>query len=384
MSFGEEFTRAFEATRAHHQQNEENKLRLQVLKHQIDSLKIEDQIRAREIAKGNYDLVSGRPAADIPSEDFTTQQPNLPSRSLAGMVTGLIRGQQGAGAEPPPPEPAPTTVPAPDAQATMSGTNPITRQRPQAMNIPGVPGLGVPGMSVRPRTAEDLVNAMIASELAKPQKTGPGETVTIPALGREPIARGGPRMQSVGAGGLVEIDPVTHEPKVVAPGRAPAPVRPMAGTINGRPAFALPGANGRFTIGGTDVTGKFQPMPRASETGATDRQAQRAWEHDWKQYQSAIAAEQRQHAEKFRTWTKQNEMALPGEETDPPIYTPPSFEDWRVEHGSGAAKAAKPAAPANVTQPADPLQAADPATGTVYRFPTAAAAAAYRKEKGVK
>jgi hypothetical protein len=52
----------------------------------------------------------------------------------------------------------------------------------------------------------------------------------------------------------------------------------------------------------------------------------------------------------------------------------PTFEQWRRAHGSGGSA---------VTQPNDLVQAADPATDTIYQFPTLEAAAGYRREEGI-
>lgn len=200
----------------HQQQLDENKLRTMVLKHQMDALKIEDQLRARELAKSNLELTQGQPAADIPSDTTTTAQPNLPSTGLAGVVSGLIRGRNGFNVSPggpdvtPEPAPAPEAAapaftPAPAAQDTTPGTNDVTTRLARAIQIPGVPGLGVDGVSVRPKSAEDLVQAHIAAAMRdaalKPEKVGPGERVIVNG---KTIAEGGQKLMGVPAGGLAD------------------------------------------------------------------------------------------------------------------------------------------------------------------------------------
>lgn len=62
---------AGQAQLAHKQQLEENKIRLMVLKHSIDRIKLEDQLRAREISMQNAQLLHGQPEADLPQEAVT-------------------------------------------------------------------------------------------------------------------------------------------------------------------------------------------------------------------------------------------------------------------------------------------------------------------------
>lgn len=197
----------------HQQQLEQNKLHTMILKHQIDALKIESQLRTRELAKSNLELMQGQPAADIPSDTVTTPQQNLPSTGLAGVVSGLIRGRNGlnvspGGPEATPQEPAadaPAFTPAPAAQDTTPGTNDVTTRLARAIQIPGVAGLGVDGVSVRPKSAEDLVQAHIAAAMRdaalKPEKVGPGERVVVNG---KTIAEGGPKLIGVPPGGLAD------------------------------------------------------------------------------------------------------------------------------------------------------------------------------------
>lgn len=187
---------AGEASVAHQDALAQNKLRTMILKHQIEGIKIDTELRTRELARQNLELLQGQPEADLPTETF--EQPNLPSRSQAGAMTGLpdvvssLVQQRMGGA-------GPQTLAAPGAQETALGTNQASRVKP--VQIPGVPSLGVEGVSVRPRSLEDLTHASIMAKLLEPYT----------------LNRGDIRV----AGG-----------RVVARGMAPAPTRPLV--VNGR------------------------------------------------------------------------------------------------------------------------------------------------------
>jgi hypothetical protein len=376
-----------QAESAHEQQLEENKLRTQVLKHQIDSIKIEDQLRARELARQNLELQQGQPNADLPQEGV--DQTNLPSRSLAGVVNGLIQARQGLMTTPGQDtatgtNAAPSFTPAPAAQDTTPGTTTVSR--PAAVNIPGVDALGVPGVSVRPRSLEDLIRARAQEELTKPYNLGPGEKRFV---GGQVVAEGGRKLQPVGVGGLVD----ESNNQVVVPGRGAAPARPVAGVYNGQTVFGQPQPDGTFTVNGQPAPG-FKPRPSAAEEDKPERDAQRQLTNDRLRYNEDVSVAMRRHAEAYKAWQKKADTAVNGVDTatgkplgDEPTYTPPTFEEWQAAHPPAAkgARGAKPAAGGKtITQPSDPLQAADPATGVVYRFPTPEAAAGYRREKGIK
>ncbi len=110
----------------HQQAMEENSLRMKILKHQIDGLKIEDAVRQRALAAQNLSLMNGQPEAQMPTEPV--EQQNLqPSQSYAGgmtglpgMVSGMVRDEMGL--------PGPGTIAAPNAQETTPGTNMTTKR----------------------------------------------------------------------------------------------------------------------------------------------------------------------------------------------------------------------------------------------------------------
>ncbi len=144
----------------HSQQQEENALRLKVLKHQIDGIKIEDAVRQRALAKQQLELMDGMPAASMPSVS------NLPSTSTAGAMTGLpgmVSGRIAEGMGAAPMGESPTTMPAPSAQATAP------ERRPMTVPFGAIPEMGLPAMDVAPRTLEEITRAKIAEKLAEPR-----------------------------------------------------------------------------------------------------------------------------------------------------------------------------------------------------------------------
>jgi hypothetical protein len=391
---------AGQAEQEHQQALEDNKLRTLVLKHEIDRMKIDDQIRARDLATQNLSLLHGQPAADIPSDQVAGTQPNLPStNTAAGAMTGLpnvianlVRNKLGAPAGG---DTTAGTLSAPAAQDPMTGTNPITTRVARPVTIPGVPALGVPDTSVRPRSMEALIQAQIASKMAEPYTLAPG---AVRKIGTETIGEGGPAFHAVGAGGLAATTP-NGETKVVVPGRAaPSRARTVSGMLNGHRAFAIfnPDTE-KYTVDGRDVTSLFTPAPSAAETSAAGRADQQAWNRDYREYRAAVQDAARQHSDAMRVWLKKRDGAflkdgvLVDADTEaplgatPPQYTPPSFEDWRASRRPANGTAARtPAAGRTVTQPSDPLQAADPDTGVTYQFPSKAQADRYRQARGIR
>lgn len=168
---------AGQAQQAHQEQQAENKLRMQILKHQIEGLKIQDQVNARKMALEHYVILSGLPEALQPG----TKQTNLQSKSLAGaqglpdVVSSLMSAQAGT------PQAAMT---APEAQELQ----PETRFQATPVNIPGVEAYGIPGMSLAPRSLEDLIRAQMAMKAMEPVTLGPGQRRFV---GGRQVAEGG-------------------------------------------------------------------------------------------------------------------------------------------------------------------------------------------------
>lgn len=358
---------AAQAETEHEQQLEDSKLRQKVLKHQIDSLKIEDELRARTVATNNLQLLHGQPEADLPMENVTRTQGNLPSTSVAGGMTGPLPGAAtspavpAAGAAGAPV----STVAAPGAQDTTTGTNDVTTRRPQAVQIPGIPSLGVPGTSVRPQSLEDMIRARIAEQMSTPYTLAPGARRMI---GSDVIGTGGDQFHSIGAGGLAKTDAAGNT-EVVAGGRAPTVTRPVAGMLNGKRVFATPTADGGFTIGGRPVQG-FTPAPPASEGNAD-------FEHNFRQYQSALSVLTKKHADQVRATIERNKTAAPGEEEDLPDFTPPTYDEWLSQKpkggGGGGGKRSIATSSDGLTVTVD---------GKAYKFPDAQKAKAFAAEVG--
>jgi hypothetical protein len=349
----------------HRQQLEQNKLHMMVLRHQIDGLKIQDQLRARELAQQHLQLLHGQPAADLPSENVQTAQPNLPSQSLAGMMTNLIAnpnapGMNGAG----PPTPAadvPASLPAPQAQAMSPGVHPMTMRRPLPVQIPGVSEMGIPGAAIRPQSLEDLLRAETMRKLAEPFDIAPGHRRMV---GGAVVAEGAPEFRSVGAGGAGYLDEQGQWHQV-APGRAPA----------GEPTVTI-----RTMENGRLVT-KVVPRSQAAGTydtplsGAYD--PQRQTQRDYKAAQREWLAGQRgiERDEK-------GNIVLQGS-GDPnapkPVFAFPSFDEWRAtQRPAGTATGTPPSATTSADGRIVTLN------GRPFRFPTKAAADAFKKDMGLR
>lgn len=147
---------AGQAELAHQQALADNKLRSLLLKHEIDRMKIEDQLRTREIQMQNLKLLEGQPEADLPGE---TNLGTLPRQQTGGLQPGFMTGMPG---EPDQPQPQMASVGAPAAQAEQ----PIKRISP--VQIAGVPEMGISPVSIRPRSLEELVAQSILQKLNEP------------------------------------------------------------------------------------------------------------------------------------------------------------------------------------------------------------------------
>jgi hypothetical protein len=371
---------AGQAEKDHAQQLEENKLRMLVLKHQIEGLKIQDQIRARDLANQNFEYTNGAPAADIPSDDVTTPG-TPPAPGLAGVVSGLLQARNVDGSPAPTASTPPTPALPQDAQ-TVLGTPPQTTRVPRSIDIPGVPGLGVSGVSRRPRTMEDHVRARTQEKLADPYTLNEGDTRF---LGTTPIAKGGARLQAVGAGGL--YDPETK--KKVVDGRAASPQHPQV--VNGR---VLDPSDP------TKVVANYPPQETPDgktdrEQRAKDLETQRTWERDFRQFTSDRASAEKHYVEQMKAFNEEaSNRAVPGYQgLAEPQLPSLSFDDWRAQRD---AKTPKPATPAASTQAApgakadksgtsaDDLTVTDPKTGRTFKAPDKKTADAARKAFGVK
>lgn len=298
----------------HQQAMEDNKLRALVLKHELDRLKIDDQVRTRALAAQNLQFLHGQPAADIPSDEVTSHQPNLPSRSLAGMVSGLQAGAASNVTGAPAAE-NPGSRPAPDAQATAPETHDVLHRIARMVDIPGVPGLGVPGVSVRPQSLQDIVQAEIASKMAEPYTLNPGG---VRMIGGMKIGEGGPAFHSVGAGGLAATE--GGETKLVVPGRAGAAQRPLV--VNGQ------------VLDPNDPTKVLKVVPpqvrppNPNASSPDERKARDQQRRDRDNYNAFVKqwdAEQASHRQPV-PGADPTDIYAPRERA--PYEAPPTIEDW--------------------------------------------------------
>lgn len=187
---------------------EERGIRKMLLDLQLRHDKLSEAVQKRELAKSNLDLLNGQQFSDI-------AQPIQEGQTNGGFDLALFKPGQGV--------PQQTAI--------------------QPVNIPGVDELGIPGVSVKPKSLEEILAAQRNAELQKvlltPQKTGPGETVTVPGLGPEPIASGGEK-------------PTTRQAEW--------------GVVDGKQVAISfdPTSGKRYDAAGNDVTAKVKPIPPAS------------------------------------------------------------------------------------------------------------------------
>ncbi len=213
-NFIEGYTRGHEIRRSKEELSaaqDERKLRTQVLRHQIDRLKIEDALHAREIEQQNAAAMNGM----ISESDLTPDQTQggvLPARSLASVVHGLFNPQQGQGQapgsamfQPPTPAAAPapgfvgpvqpvaapvTSTSLPDVQAPVRMAPAQIRGIPAIGDTPAVPGYAQP-LQTREEVSKARTIAALQDAMNKTYTVAPGSEVVIPSLGT--IAKGGPK-----------------------------------------------------------------------------------------------------------------------------------------------------------------------------------------------
>lgn len=198
---------AGDAHRQHEQALEESKLQQTILKHQLDALKIQDKVRARDMAIQNGQLTSGQPRASYAPADFATEMVNSMGQSA---------GQ-------------------PDLLPTQ---------------VPGIPEMGVSGISLPRQTLEQVIAAHEAGKLRelamKPLKVNEAERVILPGTGQV-IAEGAARTPP----------PVQLQQKMVrlkGVGDVPVNFNPVTG---------------QSFYNGQDVSGKITDIPNATGQGST-------------------------------------------------------------------------------------------------------------------
>lgn len=161
---------AGQGVKAHQEAQEENKLRKAILKHQMDALKLEDQLRERDIALQNFQFMQGTPQADVPNAD-----PGVPIAPAGALGAGVSLPEA-------PRQMAPVQIP--------------------GVNVPEL-GINQPGVSRRPQTAEEAARAQLLEKLSQPMKLAAGEVFGSPATGV--LMRGTPRTGNVG-GALMNLE----------------------------------------------------------------------------------------------------------------------------------------------------------------------------------
>lgn len=313
---------------------QENKLRLMVLKHQIDGLKIEDQVRQRRMAAEHYSLLEGLPEAQMPTEPVS--QPNLPSTSHAGGMTGLpgvVSGMSEMAAPGPAPGP---TMPAPAAQAAQPGTNMTTRR--QGVTFGAIPEMGIPSATVQPRSMEEILRAQVMAKLNEPFTLNPGDRRF---MGGQKIAEGAPREPRATTTADLAVKAASGDEaagkavKLLRPGTAaqPANAQQKDVLLDGEEATVLldPKAKKYYTLDNQEITRaatRIKPL-RGGTGGDRDAPLRRDYETFYKLYERTYPA------------PKNNELAelgrmLSGNAADPttaaaPAPRPaPSFEKWKV------------------------------------------------------
>jgi hypothetical protein len=376
---------------AHAQQLKDNKLRAQVLKHEIDRMKIDDQLLARQVAIDNFKILHGQPAADLPQEQSQITPENVSPHDLQGVLATLF-GKRTSDVSP---HAAPGPVDqGPGASRPQVGS--FTRSRPVSVPVPGIDAFNgapaVPGVSLRPETAEAISDKQRIADILKARFTvhKPGDV--IPGIESEPPA--GPEYKAVGAGGMAAVGPGGVR-QVIGP--AARPVRPAVV----RPAVV------RRENGGYDVvdmtpgptqgkTIKSIPgapkAPKAPTPALANAEEQRQWQRARAEFEDFYKEAARNHADEVTQWNKQYAVPVPGITPPPePKFDAPKWEDFAKENygrtrdwkPSGAGDSGEP--PKKAVQPKDPLQVVDPENPThLWTFPTKEAADAYRKKKGIR
>jgi hypothetical protein len=144
QNFVEDFIRGLqagqqqkEAQQAEADKAEDRSLRKMMLQHELRRLAIDEKMAKRGLAKENFALVDGQPESAFPITDAGFKPGGQPG-SLNGMAL-------------------------PGQSLQLQATRNV-----QPMEIPGVEELGVGGVSMTPRTMEEVVRAQTQAKLAEP------------------------------------------------------------------------------------------------------------------------------------------------------------------------------------------------------------------------
>lgn len=130
---------------------EDRDIEKQLLQHRLRELKISEKIRAREAAKNNYDMQQGTPEADLPRKASSS-----PGMEIPGGISI-----------------PPISVP-----------NAGAHERMAPVNVPGIEEWGIPGVSRRPQSMEEVLQELLTQKRGEARsrgyELGEGESVAVP------------------------------------------------------------------------------------------------------------------------------------------------------------------------------------------------------------
>jgi hypothetical protein len=181
--FATQFIRGFQAGRSakiqkeqSKREDEDRKIKQAMLKNEMDRLKIQDQIAARNVAIQNAQLMEGQPArvrteaADLgkslpaPTAEFPQPVPEGAPQSIKDLLMGQKIQLQGA------------EIPARLDRTTMPH---------EPVQIPGIDAYGVGPVSIQPRTQEEVQAQNLAQLLQKIKldRLANERTINLPGMG---------------------------------------------------------------------------------------------------------------------------------------------------------------------------------------------------------
>ncbi|HYE84840.1 MAG TPA: hypothetical protein VEA16_00695 [Vicinamibacterales bacterium] len=216
--------------RRRQQEDEDRALEREGLQIRLKALKLEERMRARGLAKDNFEMLEGRPESEL----LNVRQP----------------GQ---------------AMPA-NAVTTMNEAGLPTQATRKTVTIPGIEELGVGDVTMQPQSMEDILRARAAEERRRILET-PRE------VGGRLVTPEGPDGKSV----------VHYEPPA-AP-KAVTFKEPVLKLINGRPGLIVHASDNQWYLPGTSTpfTGRVEPLPKEEKpTDEGPTRAQRSTAERWK------------------------------------------------------------------------------------------------------
>lgn len=350
----------------------ESKLRQQVLKHQLDSLKLEDQIRAHDLIKGRADLGLGQ---GDPDEDLSKPAATLPPSAMGALKTAMLNrtleGQPVPGDAQQPAAPAQAQPQAPPGRIVgpadgSTGVPPMVLHQDDTLPAthadlaqgatPGAPGdaahpamksaghvwlpplkvpelgIDVPGMwySAKAAAAEQSARAIELKRAELPlHNVGPEDTAIDQATGRvvytNPNSRGN-----------------TPQEKYIA-ALQKGDVEGAKTILQGIRDTQRPGARTLETMlldartKGDKVQADLIKSVMGEVAGARrdpDVADERAFTRRRQLYTEDVSNGWRKQADDLKKWTAEYPAGkIDDTVPDPPEFTPPSFSEWQKTHG---------------------------------------------------